>query len=663
MKLIKVATIALAMMSAFAHAEFRNDFLSNIRSEIKFEELSRNDKQVLAEQAQLLLRDLYVNRYAKDLYYGNNPDWNKGHVNPADAVQQVINNLDKLSTAQLHTKLSQIFLNQRDLHLNYNFPLPHAAFLSFLPINFARTTQGAEQNEVRIDRVYPRYFDALLSSIRKPEVGDQVLEYGGLPIKQAVNKVVISGAGANLYGGFSRAIQKMTLVSQSSNVPPENDRVLIKLRSAKTGEIYSIDLPWLVQYDDAALQPKATTTAAAKALKDQAFSQSVEKYQEQYNQFVSRNTAADDTQGFIKYPTSEPTITWSIVPKGDKQLGYINISSFVPQNPDQAVEIIAGLLRNQLAKTDALVVDVRSNGGGYISYADKLPQLFKPGKATTSSARLLNTKLNNQFLNQDDFRQYWPEWVKLINDAAKTKNTYSKTGVFTSPAEANALGQAYYKPVGVLANARSYSATDLFTCQMQDNGAATIYGEDPATGAGGANVLEHGFFAELGPNWFKPLPGGVSMRVSWRQSVRGGYNPNTIIEDYGCQADVNVPRVLSDLSNGDQTQFDKIAADLLAKPVSKSSFQFLSPVADVITVKDAAGTLDIQVAETEHVKVYVDDQLFETKTVYAYGTPQTVRLSLPKKTAGQSYVISIAGVDAGQAVLWNTKRVVKVLAQ
>jgi C-terminal processing protease CtpA/Prc len=662
MKLIKIATIALAMMSAFAQAEIKNDYLSNARSQITFNELSRADKQTLAEQAQLFLRDLYVNRYAKDIYYGNNPDWNKGHVNPADAVQKVINNIDQLSTAQLHAQLSQIFINQRDLHLNYNFPLPHAAFLSFLPINFARTADGAELNEVRIDRVYANYFNTLLPSLRKPEVGDQVLEYAGLPIKQAVNNVVINGAGANLYGGFSRAIQYMTLVPQSGKLPPANDRVLIKLRSAKTGEVYSIDLPWLVQYDDAVLANKPAT-ASAKSITDKAFALSIEDYQEQYNQFVNRNTAESDIQGFSKNPTAEPTIKWAIVPKGEKRLGYISLSSFVPSNPDQAVDIIYNLLRNQLAKTDALLIDVRNNGGGYISYADKLPQLFKPGKASTGSARLLNTKLNNQFLSQDDFRQYWPEWVKLINDAAKTKNTYSKTGVFTSAEEANALGQAYYKPVGVLANARSYSATDLFTCQMQDNGAATIYGEDPSTGAGGANVLEHIFFTELGPDWFKPLPGGVSMRVSWRQSVRGGYNPNTIIEDYGCQADVNVPRALSDLANGDQTQFDKIAADLLAKPVAKSGYQFTNPVGSIIEQKEGNNTLDIQVAETEHIKVYVDNQLFETLTVYAYGTPKTVRISLPKKALGQIYQIGIVGVDAGQVALWNTKRLVQVKAQ
>ncbi|MGL4605638.1 MAG: S41 family peptidase [Iodobacter sp.] len=659
MKLLKIASIALAMMSAFSHAEFKNDYLSNIRSQITFDELSRNDKQVIAEQAQLLLRDLYVNQYSKDIYYGNNPDWKKGHVNPADAVQKVLNKIDKISTQELHTELSQIFLNQRDLHLNYNFPLPHAAFLSFLPINFARTANGSELNEVRIDRVYSNYFKTLLPSVRQPEVGDLVLEYGGLPIKQAVNNVVINGAGANLYGGFTRAIQYMTLVPQSGKVPPAEDRVLLKLRSEKTGEIYSIDLPWLVQYDDANLKAKP---AAAQALTDKSLALSVEGYQEQYNQFVSRNSSDAEIQGFIKYATAEPSIKWGIVPKGDKKIAYLNISSFAPADPDQSVAIIVNLLRNQLAQTDALVVDVRSNGGGYISYADELPQLFKPGKATTSSARLLNTRLNNQFLNQDIFKQYWPEWVTLINDAANTKNTYSKTGIFTSAAEANDLGQVYYKPVGVLANARSYSATDLFTCQMQDNGAATIYGEDPATGAGGANVLEQSFFANYGPNWFKPLPGGVSMRVSWRQSVRGGYNPNTIIEDYGCQADVNVPRVLSDLTNGDQSQFDQIAASLLAKPVSKSFYQFTEPTGNVIKVKEGTSALDLQVAETEHIKVYVDNQLFESKTVYAYGAPATVRLTLPKKSAGQSYTLQIVGVDAGQAALWNTKRLVKVSA-
>jgi C-terminal processing protease CtpA/Prc len=657
---LQLAILSASIAAGFSHAEIKTNYLSNVRPLIKFNELTRSEKVLLAQQSQLLLRDLYVNRYQKNEFYGTNPNFS-GHVDPALKVQAVVNKIDSLSTTDLHKNLSQIFVSQRDLHLNYNFPLPHAAFISFLPFNFTRTASAANQNEVRISSIYGVFFDVFFPDQRKPKIGDQVIEYDGVPIKQAVDSAVINGNGANLYAGFSRALQYMTFSSQAASLPPAKDRISLKLKSASNGEEYSITIPWMSQYDDADLAPGLTKTTTANSANINALAMSNEPIQERYNQFVERNLN-QDSAAFAKQATTEPSIKWSIVNRGDKKVGYISIGSFVPSNvtDNGALAIIANLLRNQLASTDALVVDVRNNGGGSIVYADKLPQMFMPGNASTNSARLLNTPLNFNFLNQDIFKQYWPNWVQLITDAQKTGNRYSKTGVFTTAPDANSMGQMYYKPVGVLANARSYSATDLFTCAMQDNGAATIFGEDKQTGAGGANVLEHAFFNAFAPEVFPTLPGGVSMRISWRQSIRSGYNNGSLIEDHGCVANVEVPRSLSDLTNGDQTQFDKIADALLAKTVNKSLHRFLAPVGNILTIPASTRTFNLEVANTEHVKVYVNNVLLKSHYVGVYGNPRAVTLSLPVKAVGEQYQIAFVGTDAGQTPLWNTKRMVNV---
>jgi len=658
---LQLSLLSAAIASSFAQAEIKTNYLANVRPLIKFNELTRTEKVILAQQSQLLLRDLYVNRYQKNEFYGTNPNFS-GHVDPARKVQEVVNKIDSLSTSDLHKNLSQIFVSQRDLHLNYNFPLPHAAFISFLPFNFARTASASNQNEVRIGNIYAVFFDVFFPDQRKPQVGDLVLEYDGVPIQQAVNNAVINGNGANLYAGFSRALQYMTFSSQAASLPPAKDKISLKLKSARTGEEYSITIPWMSQYDDADLAPALVKNAAnTNTANINALAMSNEPIQERYNQFLARNLN-QDSAAFTRQATAEPSIKWSIVNRGDKKLGYISIGSFVPSavTDNGALAIIANLLRNQLASTDALVIDVRNNGGGSIVYADKLPQMFMPGNATTNSARLLNTSLNFKFLNQDIFKQYWPNWVQLITDAQKTNNRYSKTGVFTTPQDANTMGQMYYKPVGVLANARSYSATDLFTCAMQDNGAATIFGEDRQTGAGGANVLEHGFFNAFAPEVFTALPGGVSMRVSWRQSIRSGYNNGSMIEDQGCTANVDVPRSLSDLSNGDQTQFDKIADALLAKPLNKSFHRFISPVGNILSLPASTRSFSLEVANTEHVKVYVNNVLLKSHYVGIYGSPRAVSLSLPVKAAGEQYQIAFVGTDAGHTPLWNTKRMLNV---
>lgn len=664
---VKAGVLALALAAmGQVQAEIRTNYLANARPLIKFNELTRAEKQILAEQTQIVLRDLYVNRYQKVEYYGSSPYFT-GHVDPASKVAQVVAKLDSLSTADLHTQLSQIFINQRDLHLNYNLPYPHAAFLSFIPVNFSRTVGANNQEEVRLSTVYGVFFDALIRDQRKPQVGDEVLEYDGLPIQTAISNALYQGNGANPYAGASRALQFLTFVPQSVYLPPAKDKLTLKLRAASNGEVYSITLPWLVQYDDSKLNPAPAPLAASSA-KNRAAPQNLaemlmmsnEPIQEMFNQFQQRNLAADFA-AIPKQATAEPSIKWAVVDRNSKKVGYLSISSFVPSsvNDNGALTIIANLLRNQLASTDALVIDVRNNGGGSIVYADKLPQMFIPGNAKTNSARFLNTKANFDFLNQDIFKYYWPNWVDLITQAQQTKNRYSATGVFTSPADANTLGQMYYKPVGVLMNARSFSATDLFTCAMTDNAAATIFGEDKRTGSGGANVLEYGFFANFQPDVYKPLPGGVSMRVSWRQSVRNNYN-NDLIEDYGCASQVDVPRVAADLSSGDQLQFNKVADYLLARSPSKSTFRFTTAIGNVIAQSPAARTLSLEVNNTEHLKIYVNNVLLKSQYVGVYGNPRVITVSLPEKNPGEVYQLALVGTDAGQVPLWNTKRMVQV---
>ena len=79
----------------------------------------------------------------------------------------------------------------------------------------------------------------------------------------------------------------------------------------------------------------------------------------------------------------------------------------VPDNQDSknAVEIIRNLLVNQLLETDGLLFDVRSNGGGLITMADGIPQLF--GKEFVQPGfRALVSPANKKIFSN---RRFWPE--------------------------------------------------------------------------------------------------------------------------------------------------------------------------------------------------------------------------------------------------------------
>lgn len=150
--------------------------------------------------------------------------------------------------------------------------------------------------------------------------------------------------------------------------------------------------------------------------------------------------------------------------------------------------------------------------------------------------------------------------------------------------KSNNFGTAYTKPVGVLNNANCYSACDLFSGNMQDSGAAIIFGEDGATGAGGANVIEHNdYLVKADASSFKPLPysanltsGAPNFRVGWRQQIRNGKNAGKLIEDFGVVPNYIVrPHVTDLLPNATRlSQYDRIAR-LLRREGSRTQRNFI----------------------------------------------------------------------------------------
>ena len=102
------------------------------------------------------------------------------------------------------------------------------------------------------------------------------------------------------------------------------------------------------------------------------------------------------------------------------KFGYLRLTSFVPATGDNAtLQEIRRLIFTEFEDTDALIFDVRNNGGGSIVLADKMPQLFMPGDAKAIQARLLNTDLNRRLFNESFLGPIsQPLWTQVINDAA-----------------------------------------------------------------------------------------------------------------------------------------------------------------------------------------------------------------------------------------------------
>lgn len=672
-KQIIILTLVLLLQTNIIFAQLRTDKLKNVRENIVFPELTSTEKRVLANQAQIFFNDLYVNRHQKNIMYGESPSFSGGHIDPLNAINEIVKNVDSLTTSELEIGIQKIFINQRDLHLNYIFPAPYKNYKSILPLTFSRVSSNGNFFEVRVDGVYPDLLTQSIGNQRVPEIGDIVIAYDNKNILEAVYDFKQTGQGANEYGGFSRAIGQMTFISQKIHELPKKDNVTITFLSAKNGEKYSINFDWLCQWkeevkpQDVDLTPESllvnNNNFKDEPIDEDNFLSNDDIWQTEFNKFAADNNIQKNNI-FPNNPTNEPVVKWGLINKDQHQFGYLKITSFVPvKGTPFAIDEIIRIIETHFQDTTGLIIDVRNNGGGSIVFADKLSQLFIPGEARAIQARLLNTDLNRLIFNDSIFGSFSnPKWKEVINDVEGTSKTYSAVAPFTTTAQANEIGQVYYKPVAVMTNARSYSATDLFSCAMQDNEAAIIFGEDPQTGAGGANVIEHQLFEQLVGAPFEKLPSDHAMRVSWRQSVRFGHHAGMLIEDHGCIADIKVSLIPSDLYDGGKSQLDTITEKLISqKKMYKSYVITENKNRDMYLSRDSI-KFNLTVSNTEHIDLYINNKFVKRDSVYIYDNEKNVIFNLPENLQSNiSYSIALIGKDSGNAPLWNMKRNITIL--
>ncbi len=141
-------------------------------------------------------------------------------------------------------------------------------------------------------------------------------------------------------------------------------------------------------------------------------------------------------------------IKYQILPDN---FGYMYYGSFSTVIGAGNLDLILGYL----ATADGLIIDVRSNGGGYLSNVETLVSRFIDGKTLAGYICHKDGKGHNDFSKPQD---YWFEPAK------------------------NHLH--YLKPVVVLANRGSFSATNNFVSVMKSLGNVTVVGDTTGGGCG-----------------------------------------------------------------------------------------------------------------------------------------------------------------------------------
>ncbi|KAJ3074866.1 hypothetical protein HK102_005711 [Quaeritorhiza haematococci] len=376
---------------------------ADVKDDVKFPEYSSEQRVLVAKQAQAVL-DVYVNRQSKIANYGQN-------IDPLPRMSEILSNAATMSTTDFHTTLAKTFLNLRDLHTNYIFPAPHSCYRAVYPIQFTLI----DSNDL----------------VNDPQVA----------VKGFAKDEEVMGMAAEVAPVYEYEDWMTYLL-------PEETEVVYELKRGE--KVYTVKAPIAVRIDDfciAAASKQADGARLPATFKPQI------PIQEQLRTFTSplHNNIKHFFQSNQDYPinpTENDIISWGTYQHTDMNLGIIKIESFLPKRNSSAGEtllLVRKLLVDELRDTDALVFDVRDDGGGLVDLADgmltwsrtfflpfSLPVITEPQTETTatlgsfiefkgSASWLTRLELihNNQVVEQVDLAKSQKP-VEFILKAAST---------------------------------------------------------------------------------------------------------------------------------------------------------------------------------------------------------------------------------------------------
>lgn len=578
--------------------------------------LTLEDLRTIVQTAIVLMEHHYVHLPLKKAMYG---------INPVQRLKLLQYQLDELpeeqqpSELELHKEMLRIFNSARDLHTRYILPYPYKDKLACLPYLIEECWEDGEPSYI----VSKMLTDIPSSSFT---VGVELLYWNGVPIASAVERNADRQAGSNRAARHARGLNSMTIRPLAYVLPPEDEWVTIRYRTAE-GEEAEITHEWMViraaqarlgfgvDFDIADAQTDMLAESMALGLDQQT--DAIQHARELFfapdaPDRIAEAQAASGDEGAVAsdgaLPTSYPNVIRPrILDTPSGKFGYIRIFHFNVRDADAFVQELARLLEHM--PESGLILDVRGNGGGLIHAAERLLQLLTPRTIEPQRAQFINSPRNLELCvrHASDPRLELEPWESSIRQSVATGATYSRGFFITSQESCNTIGQRYYGPVVLITDGLCYSATDIFAAGFQDHAVGVILGTGVNTGAGGANIWTYPQLCTLMSDAdpasehaddYRLLPHGASMSVAIRRMLRVGPQAGNLLEDLGVEPDQIHHMTRADILQGNSDLIDhavRILKERKAHPLR------------VQASKDAAAGmyLDITTANIDRVDVAV----------------------------------------------------------
>jgi hypothetical protein len=563
--------------------KFRGPFLSH-------GSLTTAERRRLVDGIRTVLEGAFTHLPLKRARYG---------FDPVQRLNILRTQIDELSDDAFHFELADIITRLRDFHTTYAGPVTLEGKVAVLP--FLVESIGPVDNATYIvTRVVARGLDRAF----KPGV---TLDYwNGVPIELAVRRHSDRGQGGRPDTAHAWAVEHLTFRSLRYGPPPDEQWVVIGYRT-EGGRSKEITIDWKI-VDPSAVAPQAGEPPAGARGKAARRTRAVNPSAAAIRQAKMLLFAPQALRGTTprrrtrrgrnkRRQRAEPTIIATSLTQSLKAMslparggpyGYLRIWAF----DDLAEEFVAELIRLiELLPDKGLIIDIRSNPGGYIWPAELALQLFTPNHIEPTRFSALATPFMREIATVGDLVADLAPWKPSLDGAVRNGELYAQPISVTDIEMCNAIGQRYGGPVILVGDAATYSAGDLFTAGFVDNNIGPFVCVGAATGAGGANVWEYDELrtALTGSHVTIPkLPDGIGMTFSFRRATRVGEKEGVPIEDVGIEG-VRYAMTKNDILHDNEDLLAFCVSALRRLPFSRMQ-PFLSD--DARTLRVATSGLD-----------------------------------------------------------------------
>jgi hypothetical protein len=612
--------------------------------------LTTDDRSLLVDQAAALIDGVYVHLLHKRAMYA---------IEPSQRLRLLRHRLPQLTDAQFHAELLRVFIELRDLHTNYILPAPYQGPFAFLGILLERYWADGTPKWL-VSKVFDN-----ITGDPNLTAGVEVTHWNGSPIALAVARVADLEAGSNAAARTARGLENMTLRTLAMSTTPDEDWVDVTYRLGRTTA--STRLPWRVfdssqdvfDFSARSTPPVKGTappnhllgldlrTELVRQVKKTLFAPQAAREARRVGASTKPPAPTPEQAAAGIVPTTRPEeLKARTVTTRHGTFGHLRIFTFnivetpgVEDNISAFLDEVARLL--SVLPRDGLIVDVRGNGGGYVIAAEFLLQFLTPRRIQPEPMQFISTATTAGLCAAvTDLAT----WLSSIQESTETGAQYSSALPLYPADVVNGVGQLYHGPVVLITDALCYSATDIFSAGFADHEIGPVLGVDDNTGAGGANVWEHG---ELRAQWpagpFRALPAGARFRVALRRSLRVGKRSGEPVEDLGVVPDVRHGLTRRDLLEENADLMERAGALLKAGTSRRLD-------AELTSRTGTRAVLSLTTQAVRSIDVYRDGRPAVAVTELADGTSE---LTVPLTGKAQA-TVRIEGFDRGSLVAART---------